>query len=157
MLSITFNSSKKQKNSPILLTYHPPSFSSPSLDFITSTPGLYFNSIRKQQITVKIQASSDAIIRFSSEPDGSGSNFEVRLGVEGNMESCIFESDVRRTCSTTPGLLNISQMRTFNISWNGGSVFVVHENPILFHFLSYPFAVRFVGVGTIRWDFLCEF
>lgn len=99
-------------------------------------------------MNVQIQAFSGAIIRFSSNPDGSGSNFEVQLGIEGNMRSCIFENGVARTCASTPGLLSAGEMRSFRITWSGGLLIVTHGNPIMLHMLASPFRVRFYGVGT---------
>lgn len=119
-----------------------------STAFSTSGTGLRFISIRKEELTVQVQTTSDAIIRFASRPDGSGSNFEVQIGVDGNMRTCIYESDIQRTCTSTPGILSPSQMRSFTITWGGGFVLVTHGPPILVFILANPFRVRFVGVGT---------
>lgn len=101
-------------------------------------------------MNVQIQAFSDAIIRFSSNPDGSGSNFEVKIGDNGNMQTCIYENDVRGICTATPGILSPIEFRSLEINWFNEMVYVLMDGSTLMppHMLVTSFKVRFVGVGT---------
>lgn len=95
-----------------------------------------------------IQTSSDAIVTFSNNPDGLGSNFEIRLGVDGNSRSELFENGILQSSRSTPGVLNAGRMENFEITWVNGLLIVTHGTPILVYIRNDLFPVRFIGVRT---------
>jgi hypothetical protein len=97
---------------------------------------------------LSVESFGDARVTFSTEPDGTGQNFEVRFGVEGNTRSELYVNGVLIQSVSTPGILRPGFFVDFNISWVGGIIFVTQQNTIFIHQLTNPIAYRFIGTTT---------
>lgn len=94
-----------------------------------------------------VQTFSDAILTFSENPDGSGSNFEIHLGVNG-FDSCIYENQIQLDCYQNSISLNPNRLERIYMSWVDGNAYVFHDIPVIYRRLSNSFPVRFFGVKT---------